>query len=113
MSSNSGNRIQFLSRGDGASLTSLVSFLGRLHNQLLKCKKTREMGLRVQEDSQVDIVGGLHQGFGILILYYIPSYICLWASYSVVQKVVWSGVECIFYKIEKKKVENDGIGAES
>lgn len=57
---------------------------------------------------RADGIRGLYRGFGISILTYAPSNAVWWASYSVAQRVVWSGVGCVLCKIGEDRVENGG-----
>lgn len=41
-----------------------------------------------------DGLGGLYRGFGMSILTYAPSNAVWWASYSVSQRIIWSGMGC-------------------
>ncbi|KAJ4717836.1 solute carrier family 25 member 44-like [Melia azedarach] len=45
-----------------------------------------------------DGVRGLYRGFGLSVLTYAPSNAVWWASYSVAQRVVWSGIGCLLYR---------------
>ncbi|KAK9282265.1 hypothetical protein L1049_005179 [Liquidambar formosana] len=54
----------------------------------------------------VDGPKGLYRGFGISILTYAPSNAVWWASYSVAQRLVWSGIGCYFYKKDDENSEN-------
>lgn len=45
-----------------------------------------------------DGIKGLYRGFGISILTYAPTNAVWWASYSVAQRLVWSGVGCLLCK---------------
>ncbi|GMY34675.1 solute carrier family 25 member 44-like [Fagus crenata] len=49
---------------------------------------------------------GLYRGFGISILTYAPSNAMWWASYSVAQRVVWSGIGYYFCKKDECGNEN-------
>ncbi|EYU21342.1 hypothetical protein ABFS82_09G121100 [Erythranthe guttata] len=53
-----------------------------------------------------DGVRGLYRGFGISILTYAPSNAVWWASYSVVQRLVWDGMGCFLCKKGEEKIEN-------
>ncbi|XAR49906.1 hypothetical protein NMG60_11004089 [Bertholletia excelsa] len=53
----------------------------------------------------IDGPRGLYRGFGISILTYAPSNAVWWASYSVVQRLVWGGIGCYFCK--KNYVSNE------
>ncbi|KAG2666829.1 hypothetical protein I3843_15G080900 [Carya illinoinensis] len=44
---------------------------------------------------------GLYRGFGISILMYAPSNAVWWASYSVTQRLIWSGFGCYMGKKDK------------
>ncbi|KAK9923694.1 hypothetical protein M0R45_032100 [Rubus argutus] len=48
---------------------------------------------------------GLYRGFGISILTYAPSNAVWWASYSVAQRMVWSGVGCYRCKSNENGVD--------
>lgn len=48
---------------------------------------------------------GLYRGFGISILTYAPSNAVWWASYSVAQRMVWSGVGCYCCKSNENGVD--------
>ncbi|XP_057771074.1 uncharacterized protein LOC130990860 [Salvia miltiorrhiza] len=58
---------------------------------------------------RADGIRGLYRGFGISILTYAPSNAVWWASYSVTQRVVWSGVGCLLCRNGEEKVENGGL----
>ena len=49
---------------------------------------------------------GLYRGFGISILTYAPSNAVWWASYSVSQRLIWSGIGCYFCKKDCEMGEN-------
>lgn len=49
---------------------------------------------------------GLYRGFGISILTYAPSNAVWWASYSVAQRLVWSGVGSYLVKKDDDSSEN-------
>ncbi|GLT85588.1 hypothetical protein SLE2022_037750 [Rubroshorea leprosula] len=53
-----------------------------------------------------DGLRGLYRGFGISILTYAPSNAVWWASYSVVNRLIWGGFGCYL----GKKDESDSIG---
>ncbi|XP_042052253.1 solute carrier family 25 member 44-like [Salvia splendens] len=58
---------------------------------------------------RADGIRGLYRGFGISILTYAPSNAVWWASYSMAQRVVWSGVGCLLCKNGEERVENGGL----
>lgn len=51
---------------------------------------------------------GLYRGFGISILTYAPSNAVWWASYSIAQRLVWSGIGCHFCRKDDENSENSG-----
>ncbi|KAL2539112.1 Mitochondrial substrate carrier family protein [Abeliophyllum distichum] len=58
-----------------------------------------------------DGIRGLYRGFGISILTYAPSNAVWWASYSVAQRLVWSGMGCFLCQKEDDRDEN-GVNVE-
>ncbi|KAL1531028.1 solute carrier family 25 member 44-like [Salvia divinorum] len=58
---------------------------------------------------RADGIRGLYRGFGISILTYAPSNAVWWASYSMAQRVVWSGVGCLMCKNGEERVESGGL----
>ncbi|XP_047960812.1 solute carrier family 25 member 44-like [Salvia hispanica] len=58
---------------------------------------------------RADGIRGLYRGFGISILTYAPSNAVWWASYSMAQRVVWSGVGCLLCRNGEERVENGGL----
>nr|XP_016437151.1 PREDICTED: solute carrier family 25 member 44-like [Nicotiana tabacum] len=50
---------------------------------------------------------GLYRGFGFSILTYAPSNALWWASYSITQRLVWSGYGCYFCKSGEAKTEDE------
>ncbi|KAI4387350.1 hypothetical protein MLD38_005189 [Melastoma candidum] len=48
---------------------------------------------------KTDGLRGLYRGFGISILTYAPSNAVWWASYSIIQRIVWDALGC--YKCKK------------
>ena len=58
---------------------------------------------------RTDGVRGLYRGFGISILTYAPSNAVWWASYSMAQRVVWSGVGCLLCRNGEERVENGAL----
>ncbi|GAB4842601.1 hypothetical protein Ancab_012576 [Ancistrocladus abbreviatus] len=55
---------------------------------------------------KADGIRGLYRGFGISILTYAPSNALWWASYSVVQRLVWGGLGCYLCKKDEEHNEN-------
>lgn len=53
-----------------------------------------------------DGIRGLYRGFGISILTYAPSNAVWWASYSVAQRLVWSGMGYFLCKKGDERHEN-------
>uniref|UniRef100_A0A453KXS9 Solute carrier family 25 member 44 n=1 Tax=Aegilops tauschii subsp. strangulata TaxID=200361 RepID=A0A453KXS9_AEGTS len=43
---------------------------------------------------------GLYRGFGMSILTYAPSNAVWWATYSLSQKIIWSGIGCYLSKLQ-------------
>ncbi|KAH6773390.1 Mitochondrial substrate carrier family protein [Perilla frutescens var. frutescens] len=60
-----------------------------------------------------DGIRGLYRGFGISILTYAPSNAVWWASYSVAQRLVWSGLGCLLCKNGEERVENGVLTSSS
>lgn len=60
-----------------------------------------------------DGIRGLYRGFGISILTYAPSNAVWWASYSVAQRLVWSGVGCLLSKNGEERLENGVLTSSS
>ncbi|KAL8458643.1 hypothetical protein ACS0TY_036241 [Phlomoides rotata] len=60
-----------------------------------------------------DGVRGLYRGFGISIMTYAPSNAVWWASYSVAQRLVWSGMGCFLFKKEEERIENGVMNSNS
>lgn len=60
-----------------------------------------------------DGIRGLYRGFGISILTYAPSNAVWWASYSVVQRLVWDGMGCFLSKKGEEKLENGDMSTTS
>ncbi|KAI3727342.1 hypothetical protein L1987_67155 [Smallanthus sonchifolius] len=54
---------------------------------------------------------GLYRGFGISVMTYAPSNAVWWASYSVVQRLVWGGVGSYMCKKDDYGCENGGVVA--
>lgn len=53
-----------------------------------------------------DGIRGLYRGFGISILTYAPSNAVWWVSYSVAQRLIWSGMGCFLCKKDEHGLEN-------
>ncbi|KAJ8535833.1 hypothetical protein K7X08_034234 [Anisodus acutangulus] len=49
---------------------------------------------------------GLYRGFGFSILTYAPSNALWWASYSVIQRLVWDGYGCYFSKTGEDRIDS-------
>lgn len=58
-----------------------------------------------------DGLRGLYRGFGISILTYAPSNAMWWASYSVAQRLVWSGIGCYYSKKDDENTNGNGSNA--
>ncbi|CAA2972811.1 solute carrier family 25 member 44-like [Olea europaea var. sylvestris] len=56
-------------------------------------------------------IRGLYRGFGVSILTYAPSNAVWWASYSVTQRLVWSGMGCFLCQKDDVREEN-GVNVE-
>ncbi|WOL06634.1 hypothetical protein Cni_G15368 [Canna indica] len=54
-----------------------------------------------------DGIRGLYKGFGMSILTYAPSNAVWWASYSLSQKLFWSGIGCYLSRIRYGVYEQD------
>ncbi|XP_010932460.1 uncharacterized protein [Elaeis guineensis] len=58
-----------------------------------------------------DGIRGLYRGFGMSILTYAPSNAMWWASYSLSQRIIWSGLGYYYLnRQEEEKGRNDGGG---
>ncbi|XP_009792459.1 uncharacterized protein LOC107796393 [Nicotiana tabacum] len=55
---------------------------------------------------KIDGPKGLYRGFGFSILTYAPSNALWWASYSITQRLVWSGYGCYFCKNGEERTED-------
>lgn len=53
-----------------------------------------------------DGLRGLYRGFGLSILTYAPSNAVWWASYSVSQRVLWTGIGSFFCKKDEESRKN-------
>ncbi|KAF6152344.1 hypothetical protein GIB67_005998 [Kingdonia uniflora] len=67
------------------------------------CDKYRDGMDALRKIFVADGVRGLYRGFGMSIVTYAPSNALWWASYSVTQRLVWSGLGCYQCKREDKK----------
>lgn len=56
-----------------------------------------------------DGVRGLYRGFGISLLIYAPTNAAWWASYSMMQRLVWSGMEHFLHNKEDKRLETSNV----
>ncbi|KAI3786187.1 hypothetical protein L1987_45319 [Smallanthus sonchifolius] len=54
---------------------------------------------------------GLYRGFGISVMTYAPSNAVWWASYSVVQRLVWGGIGSYMCKKDDDGYNNGGVVA--
>ncbi|KAK9066169.1 hypothetical protein SSX86_013490 [Deinandra increscens subsp. villosa] len=54
---------------------------------------------------------GLYRGFGISVMTYAPSNAVWWASYSVVQRLVWGGIGSYMCQKDEDSSENSGVVA--
>ncbi|KAK7858107.1 uncharacterized protein LOC112012891 [Quercus suber] len=90
--------VQGSSRGCGGNLNSRVA-------NVSACKYANGIDA-FRKILNTDGPRGLYRGFGISILTYAPSNAVWWASYSIAQRMVWSGFGYYFCKKDEYGNEN-------